>query len=113
MDTLHDAHVHDGAHRIVNELVAAARAAGCYKVILDCSEGNVDFYAKSGFQRKEVHMVRYPASVPPPPLCSKKSSQGTETVCASAGAVLLSGRTEYFLFAPDVMAATRCARELQ
>jgi len=44
--------------RIVNELVAAAQAAGCYKVILDCSDDNVDFYAKAGFQRKEVHMVR-------------------------------------------------------
>jgi len=38
--------------------VAAAQAAGCYKVILDCSDDNVDFYAKAGFQRKEVHMVR-------------------------------------------------------
>ena len=38
--------------------MAAARAAGCYKVILDCSDDNVDFYAKAGFQRKEVHMVR-------------------------------------------------------
>ncbi len=47
------------AHRIVNTLVVAARTAGCYKVILDCSEGNVAFYAKSGFQRKEVHMVRF------------------------------------------------------
>ena len=37
--------------------MAAARKAGCYKVILDCSEDNVDFYARSGFKRKEVHMV--------------------------------------------------------
>ena len=45
-------------HRIVDALVDAARAAGCYKVILDCAEDNVAFYSKSGFKRKEVQMVR-------------------------------------------------------
>lgn len=34
-----------------------ARRQKCYKIILDCSEHNVDFYAKSGFVRKEVQMV--------------------------------------------------------
>ena len=48
---------HSDECRVVNELVAAARTAGCYKVILDCSNENVDFYAKAGFQRKEVHMA--------------------------------------------------------
>ena len=43
--------------------MAAARAAGCYKVILDCSDDNADFYAKAGFQRKEVHMVRQPVAI--------------------------------------------------
>lgn len=45
--------------RVVSALVDAARADGCYKVILDCAESNADFYAKSGFQRKEVQMVQY------------------------------------------------------
>ena len=35
-----------------------AREAGCYKVILDCSDSNVKFYEKCGFQKKEVQMVR-------------------------------------------------------
>ena len=42
----------------------AARAAGCYKVILDCNDDNVDFYVKSGFERKEVHMVCLPDKPP-------------------------------------------------
>lgn len=45
--------------RLVDALVAAAKAAGCYKVILDCAEHNVAFYEKCGLTRKEVQMVRY------------------------------------------------------
>ena len=45
------------AVRVVAALVDAAEAAGCYKVILDCAEGNTDFYAKSGFKCKEIQMV--------------------------------------------------------
>jgi glucosamine-phosphate N-acetyltransferase len=44
---------------LLSALVAAARAAGCYKVILDCSEANTGFYAKCGFTRKEVQMALY------------------------------------------------------
>jgi hypothetical protein len=43
--------------RIISALVEEARRQKCYKIILDCSEHNVDFYAKSGFVRKEVQMV--------------------------------------------------------
>ena len=39
-------------------LPACLQAAGCYKVILDCSEDNVPFYAKCGLTKKEVQMVR-------------------------------------------------------
>ena len=40
---------------------------GCYKVILDCSEGNVPFYERCGFQRKEVQMaVHFAANKTPP-----------------------------------------------
>lgn len=35
-----------------------AKEVGCYKVILDCSEDNVNFYQKCGFTKKEVQMVR-------------------------------------------------------
>ena len=37
---------------------AALQEAGCYKVILDCSEENVPFYEKCGLTKKEVQMVR-------------------------------------------------------
>ena len=94
MDALPGAHmyVYVSAYRIVNELVAAARSAGCYKVILDCGEGNVDFYAKSGFQRREVHMV---PSQPNCHLrhggvrCPGRSTSLSETVCESTGAIFL------------------------
>ena len=33
-----------------------ARNAGCYKVILDCSEENVPFYKKLGFERRSIQM---------------------------------------------------------
>lgn len=45
--------------RLIDAAAAAARGAGCYKVILDCAEGNVAFYEKCGLTRKEVQMVRY------------------------------------------------------
>lgn len=44
--------------RLINALADAAKELGCYKVILDCSEANAPFYAKCGFTRKEVQMVR-------------------------------------------------------
>ena len=45
--------------RIVDALVAASREAGCYKVILDCSEDNVPFYEKCGLVRKGAQMAKY------------------------------------------------------
>ena len=44
---------------MIARLVEEARASGCYKVILDCSEANVAFYEKCGLTRKEVQMVQY------------------------------------------------------
>lgn len=41
---------------LVGWAVKKAREAGCYKVILDCSEKNVPFYEKNGFHRHEVAM---------------------------------------------------------
>lgn len=34
-----------------------AKRQKCYKIILDCAEYNVPFYAKSGFVQKEIQMV--------------------------------------------------------
>lgn len=45
--------------KLLEAAVEAAKAAGCYKIILDCSEANVAFYEKCGLTRKEVQMVRY------------------------------------------------------
>lgn len=45
--------------RLIEELVQRAAALQCYKVILDCGEHNVPFYAKCGLVQKEVQMVRY------------------------------------------------------
>lgn len=44
--------------RLIEALIESARGDGCYKVILDCAEGNVPFYEKAGLVRKEVQMVR-------------------------------------------------------
>lgn len=63
-------------NRLVAHLAGAARAAGCYKVILDCADGNAAFYERCGFARKGTAMALYfdedppgdgaPAAAPPP-----------------------------------------------
>ncbi|KAG1668667.1 hypothetical protein FOA52_001275 [Chlamydomonas sp. UWO 241] len=45
--------------RLVDALIEASKSAGCYKVILDCSEAKTPFYEKCGLVKKEVQMVRY------------------------------------------------------
>lgn len=45
--------------RIIETLKAIGQGNGCYKVILDCSEKNVPFYEKCGFERKGVEMGWY------------------------------------------------------
>ncbi|KAI8987909.1 acyl-CoA N-acyltransferase [Mycotypha africana] len=45
--------------RIIQALKYIGARRGCYKVILDCSEKNVPFYQKCGFQQKEVEMAWY------------------------------------------------------
>ncbi|EIE91644.1 hypothetical protein G6F57_002851 [Rhizopus arrhizus] len=45
--------------RIIQALKHIGAKRGCYKVILDCSEKNVPFYEKCGFNRKEVEMAWY------------------------------------------------------
>lgn len=41
---------------VVRKAIEAAKEAGCYKIVLDCSEENVPFYEKLGFRRHEVEM---------------------------------------------------------
>lgn len=43
--------------RLVEAVTERARGAGCYKIILDCSEGNAAFYSKCGLSRKDIQMV--------------------------------------------------------
>ncbi|GBC27751.2 glucosamine 6-phosphate N-acetyltransferase [Rhizophagus irregularis DAOM 181602=DAOM 197198] len=45
--------------RVIQALKYIGAKTGCYKVILDCSEKNVPFYEKCGFQKKEVEMAWY------------------------------------------------------
>ncbi len=46
---------------LINYGLKVAKENGCYKVILDCDESNVEFYKKSGFKQKGVCM-RYDIS---------------------------------------------------
>lgn len=39
--------------------IAYAKDHCCYKIILDCSDKNVSFYEKLGFDVKEKHMAMY------------------------------------------------------
>jgi len=45
--------------RIIQALVHISEKSGCYKTILNCSEDNVPFYKKCGFERKETEMAKY------------------------------------------------------
>jgi len=44
---------------IINHLIQYCKDNKCYKVILDCSFENIEFYKKCGFGQKECHMVKY------------------------------------------------------
>lgn len=45
--------------QIINYLTQYAKDNGCYKVILDCSKENVEFYTKCGYIDKGVCMGLY------------------------------------------------------
>ncbi|KAJ7621259.1 acyl-CoA N-acyltransferase [Roridomyces roridus] len=51
--------------RIIQALTHISESGGCYKTILNCSDDNIPFYVKCGFQRKENEMAKY-APVPAP-----------------------------------------------
>ena len=35
---------------LINHALHFAKGAGCYKVVLDCSDTNISFYQKTGFK---------------------------------------------------------------
>lgn len=45
--------------RLIEVLKLLASDSKCYKVILDCSDKNVAFYSKCGFEKKGVQMAFY------------------------------------------------------
>ncbi|KAJ7601171.1 acyl-CoA N-acyltransferase [Mycena floridula] len=54
--------------RIIQTLTHISENSGCYKTILNCSDDNIPFYQKCGFERKENEMAKYaPQRSSPPP----------------------------------------------
>jgi len=45
--------------RIIQALTGLSESFGCYKTILNCSDKNIPFYKKCGFEQKENEMARY------------------------------------------------------
>ena len=92
--------------RVIDALVAHAKQAGCYKVILDCGEANVAFYEKCGLERKEVQMVGYSLLIYLAAVCDSRdqkstaaqSSFGTVSAPALASSVSSINLTAYSYF---------------
>lgn len=45
--------------RIIHALTGISQNSGCYKTILNCSDKNIPFYEKCGFEKKENEMAKY------------------------------------------------------
>jgi len=45
--------------RIIQALTGISEKQGCYKTILNCSDANIPFYQKCGYEKKENEMARY------------------------------------------------------
>ncbi|KAF7377591.1 Glucosamine 6-phosphate N-acetyltransferase [Mycena sanguinolenta] len=45
--------------RIIQALTHISESSGCYKTILNCSDANIPFYVKCGFEKKENEMAKY------------------------------------------------------
>ncbi|KAJ3486635.1 hypothetical protein NLI96_g4087 [Meripilus lineatus] len=43
--------------RIIQALTGISENSGCYKTILNCSDANIPFYQKCGYEKKENEMV--------------------------------------------------------
>ena len=44
---------------LIEKCIEVAKQNGCYKIILDCSEHNCEFYEKCGFTQKGAQMAMY------------------------------------------------------
>ncbi|TFY59054.1 hypothetical protein EVG20_g7929 [Dentipellis fragilis] len=45
--------------RIIQALSGISESRGSYKTILNCSDANIPFYEKCGFEKKENEMAKY------------------------------------------------------
>ncbi|KAN0082564.1 glucosamine-phosphate N-acetyltransferase [Tylopilus felleus] len=45
--------------RIIQALTHISENTGCYKTILNCNDGNIPFYEKCGYTKKENEMAKY------------------------------------------------------
>jgi len=45
--------------RIIHALTHISENSGCYKTILNCSDDNIPFYKKCGYEKKENEMAKY------------------------------------------------------
>jgi glucosamine-phosphate N-acetyltransferase len=45
--------------RIIQALTHISEGVGCYKTILNCSDSNMPFYEKCGFEKRENEMAKY------------------------------------------------------
>ncbi|KAJ7472361.1 acyl-CoA N-acyltransferase [Mycena galericulata] len=45
--------------RVIQALTHISENSGCYKTILNCSDDNIPFYIKCGFEKKENEMAKY------------------------------------------------------
>ena len=44
---------------LIEALTTLSENAGAYKTLLDCSDDNVPFYTKCGYETKGVYMAKY------------------------------------------------------
>lgn len=44
---------------LVQMAIDYSKEKGCYKIILDCNDSNVEFYKKCGFDLRDKHMAKY------------------------------------------------------
>jgi len=45
--------------RLIQALTHISEGVGCYKTILNCSDANIPFYEKCGFEKRENEMAKY------------------------------------------------------
>jgi len=45
--------------KLIESVIKIAKARSCYKIICNCSDNLINFYAKCGFERKNVQMAIY------------------------------------------------------